>query len=84
MDQQTQTYRLTWRAIEIEARYQPFHWLTIAHLEIESVNPERTPLPVTETGYRSHFHPRGTMEAIGGEIPAQIIAWLDDAAERPD
>ena len=51
MEQQTQIYRLTWRGIEIEARYQPSYWQTIAHLEIESVRPERAPLPVTETGY---------------------------------
>lgn len=81
MEQQPQIYRLTWRGIEIEARYQPLQWKTIAHLEIESVKPERAPLPVTETGYRSHFHQPGTIEAAGGDVAAHVIAWLDQEAE---
>ncbi len=36
--------------------YTPLQWKTIAHLEIRSIKPERAPLPITETGYRSHFH----------------------------
>ncbi len=79
-----QIHRLTWRGIEIEARYTPLQWKVIAHLEIESVAPERAPLPITETGYRSHFHQPGTVEANGGDVVAQVIAWLDDEAERPE
>lgn len=51
-----QAYRFTWRGIEIEAIYTPLQWKTIAHLEVRSIKPERAPLPITETGYRSHFH----------------------------
>lgn len=77
-------YRLTWRGIEIEARYTPLQWKVIAHLEIESVAPERAPLPITETGYRSHFHQPGTVEANGGDVVAQVIAWLNEEAEKPE
>ena len=69
--------------IEIEARYWPRKWSVAAHLEIESIRPERAPLPITETGYRSHFHPPGTIEARGGDVVAQVIAWLDDEAMSP-
>lgn len=56
----------------------------IAHLEIESIQPPRAPLPITETGYKSHFHPCGTVEANGGDVVAQIIAWLDEEAAKPE
>lgn len=79
-----QIHRLTWRGIEIEARYTPLQWKVIAHLEIESVAPERAPLPITETGYRSHFHQPGTVEANGGDVVAQVIAWLDEEAASPE
>ena len=85
MEQQPQTYRLTWRGIEIEAIYWPRKWGgSIAHLEIRSIKPERAPLPITETGYRSHFHPCGTIEANGGDVAEQVAAWLDQEAASPE
>lgn len=83
MEQHPQAHRFIWQGIEIEARYSPCKWGVIAHLEIESIQPPRAPLPVTETGYRSHFHPCGTVEANGGDVVAQVIAWLDEAAASP-
>lgn len=64
------TYRLTWNGIEIEARYDPACWSwVIAHLEIESISPARARLPMTETSYRSHYHPIGSIEAEhGGDV----------------
>ncbi len=83
MEPQTQTHRLTWQGIEIEATYWPRKWRVTAHLEIRSIQPERAPLPITETGYLSHFHPRGTVEAAGGDVVAQVTAWLDEEAAKP-
>ena len=84
MEQKPQIHRFIWRDIEIEVVYLPVRWGVIAHLEIRSIRPERTPLPVTETGYRSHFHPCGTVEANGGDVVAQVRAWLDEEAARPE
>jgi hypothetical protein len=81
--EQPQTYRFQWEGIDIEATYTPVKWGVIAHLEIRSIQPERAPLPITETGYRSHFHPCGTVEANGGDVVAQIRAWLDEEAAKP-
>jgi len=75
-----QNYRFTWRGIEIEATYSPRKWGVIAHLEIRSIMPERARLPITETGYRSHFHQPGTVEERGGDVIAQVTAWLDEEA----
>ena len=84
MEQHPQIHRFTWEGIEIEVIYCPVKWGVIAHLEIRSVKPERAPLPITETGYKSHFHPCGTVEASGGDVVAQIIAWLDEEVAKPN
>lgn len=75
------TYTLHWEGIEIEARYNPKHFDMIAHLEIRSINPENAPLPVTGTGYRSYFHPRGVVEAHDGDVVAAVRDWLDEEAK---
>ncbi|MFK7875877.1 MAG: hypothetical protein AB8B71_08850 [Paracoccaceae bacterium] len=78
----TETHRLTWQGIEIELTYKPEgHGGVIAHLEVRSINPERAPLPITETGYRSHFHPVGTVEVDEGTLVEQVTAWLDEEAK---
>lgn len=82
---------IDWNGIRIEVRWCP-NWLdfyerlyghALAHLEIESVDPAKAPLPVTETGYRSHFTRPDVIDAAGG--PAEFVrAWLDEAAKDPE
>ena len=83
MEQQPQTHRFMWQNIQIEVTYTPLKWGATAHLEIRSVVPECAPLPITETGYRSHFHQPGTIEANGGDVIAQVTAWLNEEAAKP-
>jgi len=72
-----QAYRFTWKGIEIEVRYNPNKWNVIAHLEIETINPERAPLPITETGYLSHFHEIGIIERdYDGDVVKAVTEWL--------
>lgn len=84
VDQQPQIHRFTWQGIEIEATYTPLKWDVIAHLGIRSMTPNGAPLPITATGYYSHFHPPGTIEAHGGDMVAQVVAWLDEEAAKPE
>lgn len=83
MEQQT-AYRFAWRGIEIEVIYTQRRWKVIDHLAIRSVKPERARLPITRTGYYSHFMQPGTVEAHGGDVVAQVIAWLDEEAAKPE
>jgi len=53
-----------------------------AHLEIEAIEPRMQALPVTETGYRSHFVANGIVEQAGGPV-AYAREWLDHAAKAP-
>ena len=77
-----------WNGIEIEIRwiadYVSFDdGQSMAHLEVESVKPARAPLPITETGYRSHFiHPDEL--ALWDRPEAFVLEWLNDAACHPD
>lgn len=83
-DMEKQAYRFVWQGIEIEAVYAPRKFGVVAHLEISSVSPERAPLSITNTGYLSHFHEPGNVEAKGGDVVAQVIAWLDEEATSPE
>ena len=84
MEQHSQTHSFTWQGIDIEATYTPRKWSVIAHLGIRSIVPAGAALPITSTGYRSHFHPIGTVEANGGDVVAQVTAWLDEEALRAE
>jgi hypothetical protein len=83
MDYPSETYRFTWQGIEIAVIYTPRKFNAIAHLEIRSVTPNDAPLPISSTGYHSYFHPIGTIEAHGGDVVAQVTAWLDEQAQQP-
>lgn len=77
----TEIHRFTWQEIEIELTYEPVKWKVIAHLEVRSIEPKDAPLPITETGYKSHFHPIGTIEQSAGTLVEQVTAWLDEAVQ---
>lgn len=74
-----ETHSITWRGIRIEITYTPERFGLVDHIELDSG--DKTPLPVTETGYRSDHLPIGNVEAAGGAV-AYVTAWLDHEAER--
>lgn len=80
MNRDYETYQLNWDGIDIEIRWAR-HWLdfddetSMGHLEICSIGPEKHPLPMTETGYRSHFIHAQELDQHGG--PENYVeAWL--------
>ncbi|MDF1803207.1 hypothetical protein [Thalassovita sp.] len=70
---------ITWRGVEIEITYTPEKFGMVDHIELRTEN--KTPLPVTETGYRSHFMNKGAVAHNGGAVPL-VTAWLDHEAKR--
>ena len=89
MSRHIETFRIVWNGIAIEIRWEP-NWLNLAvkgydtaHLQVESIAPERAPLPITETGYRSHFTSPETIAAYGGPV-AYVEAWLETESQAPD
>lgn len=89
MNRQIGTFRIDWNGISVEIRWE-LNWLNLtsvgcdtAHLEIESIAPERARLPITGTGYLSHFTSADTVATHGG--PAAFIeAWLESESQAPD
>lgn len=75
----TETHRITWRGIALDITFTPEAFIATDHIEIRTEG--RVSLPVTETGYRSHFVPTGSVEAYGGAA-AFVTAWLDHKAAR--
>lgn len=89
MSRGIETHVATWQGIDLEITWEP-NWLSIgeelgmdtAHLSITATRPDRAKLPVTETGYRSHFTSAETVESYGGPV-AFVLAWLDETARAP-
>ena len=79
--------QIDWQGITLSVTYDPASFgggaYTVAHLEILSIAPARAALPVTETGYRSHFLSPVYIEQAGGPL-AYALAWLDRAAAAPE
>lgn len=84
MTRSLETHTITWRGITIEISYEE-RWLgsdgpfSTAHLQLRAIAPERAPLPMTETGYRSHFTPASVIAEAGGPV-AFVEQWLDHEA----
>jgi len=77
---------LTWHERTIQIDYEA-HWLgvdkigglQVAHLQVRVTEPERAELPITETGYRSHFVDREAVSEAGGPVE-YVRQWLDAEA----
>lgn len=50
------------------------------HIEVESISPAKAPLPITETGYRSHFIPPMKLMNAGGPVTF-VTAWIEQEAK---
>lgn len=72
-------HTITWWHVEIEITYTPNQFGMVDHIELRTN--DKTALPVTETGYRSHFVNAGTVAHHGGAVTF-VTAWLDHQAER--
>ncbi len=76
--EQAETYTLDWQGRTIEISYQPRSFAGCAHLQIRTRHCR--PLPITETGYRSHFTSPADVAELGGPV-AYVEAWLDTMAQ---
>ena len=90
-DKPSKTYRITWQTVEIDVRHTPDYWSAVKrvygysmdHLEVIAIEPDRAPLPITETGYRSIFLYSTELEEF--DTPADyVLAALDGEATKPE
>ena len=75
---------LPWQGIQVTITYQAhysdavlqIHGYQLAHVTVEA----ETPLPITETGYRSIFIPDKEVQEAGGVV-AYVHKALNEAAQ---
>lgn len=68
---------IEWDGIVVAISHTP-NWLNTEHHHIELRADER--LPVTQTGYRSHFMNEEEF-ALFGDVTEFVILWLDEVAK---
>lgn len=68
-------------SISCERDYATMTGLT--HLSIHVLAPSTSKLPITGTGYRSHFLSEVEVEELGGPV-GFVRAWLDAEAATPE
>lgn len=88
MNRHIEQHRLDWRGIQLEITYEP-QWMSapvmgedMAHITVQSIDPVNAKLPITETGYRSHFIAPPAVAETGGPV-AYVNEWLEIEADTP-
>ena len=76
--EQFEKHKLEWQGRKLEIVYEPRSFAGMAHLQIRVKHCR--PLPITETGYRSHFAHPVDVEQLGGPV-AYVEAWLNAMAQ---
>ena len=71
---------MDWRGVRIRVEHEADYLSGfLSHISLHVVAPFGAPLPVTGTGYRSHFVDPDVVESFGGPV-AFVSAWLDEEA----
>lgn len=73
-------HAIVWRGLAATVVFTPDSWAGHSHIEV--IAEPRTPLPITETGYRSLFLHVGEVEDAGGAA-SFVMRWLDTASKSP-
>lgn len=81
---------IKWRDYTIEISYEP-NWLNsseygnqMAHIEVRTIEPKDAPLPITGTGYRSHFTHPDALKPYNNDAVQAVTTWLDEEAKSPE
>lgn len=74
------TRTIRWRDYFLTIRERhSYIWPDSSHIEIYVVRPKRAKIPITDTGYRSHFINTEELSLAGGTV-AFVTHWLEAEA----
>ncbi|WP_375207526.1 hypothetical protein [Hyphococcus sp.] len=73
---------MEWQGRTIRLTYDPDTYEIVDHLVIQAE--DGLPLPITETGYRSHFFGPMKPSLTASEIKTLVCEWLDHEAKSSD
>lgn len=80
---------IIWQGIDIEiVCYEPaymkchrkIYGCAMFHIEVRSISPERAPLPITETGYKSIFMTEPELAKQGGSLK-YVTSYIEQEAK---
>lgn len=78
--QTVRRHRLIWRDWTLTVRHTTnYLGFKEDHIEITVAKPKGAPIPITDTGYRSHFMQAADLKRAGGPV-AFVTAWLEQEA----
>lgn len=69
---------ITWRGIEVNVEHTVNWAAHMDHIAVTTVS--RVALPITETGYKSHFLSPEKIAEYGDTV-SYVLAWLEHEAE---
>lgn len=70
---------IVWRGINIEITHVTGYFCGMDHIEIHTE--DKTPIPITDTGYKSHFFSTGGLGEFESAVD-YVRAWLEHEAKR--
>lgn len=73
------SFLLTWRGTLMTIRHTPRYFGHADHIEVTVKKPAQAVLPITETGYRSHFLDPEELASEGGPV-LFVQGWLEREA----
>ena len=74
------TSQIDWRGVAISISYHRHQWAEFDHIEVNVIGDGI--IPITETGYRSHYQHSDVTDEYGGAV-AFVLAWLEHEAQTP-
>ena len=73
------THWFTWRHVRCKVIETPNSFAGLTHLELHAIAARDVPLPITHTGYKSHFVATQALAEAGGAV-AMFTRWMDTEA----
>ncbi len=76
-------HEFEWNSILISLNYQHLRWGVIDHMTIKTIDPPDAPLPITETGYCSHYIEPDALDYFDKDPVKYIMSRLDELGAQP-
>lgn len=71
----------TWGHVRYRVRHTPDYIIQgTDHIEVVVITPKREPIPITETGYLSHFVTDGSCPTIEAAV-SFVASWIEREAQ---
>ncbi len=86
------TQIINWRGTDIQITtsapiysnaFKKVYGYQLMHIEVKTINPEKAPLPITNTGYKSIYITEPELHSCGGSVQL-ILDEINASANSPE